>query len=325
MFSSSSACCRNIRLASQSILRSSKSLLWNSSSGQQQKLTTTVCRERSITKSRFNAEIKAINHKSKYFSTTGKETATKSPEKVSATEKASSVGWWRSPEFWGFAGSIAAWGMSGAAIYDSALQGPEVISLTMTPVLMVYSGLFARWAWVVKPRNLSLMYCHVANVIAQTNQLRRALEFKINNGEEEQVKEMVQQVGILGGITTAAILGGPTARTALTNANLGIVSSVAAADAGPFTVHFWAPMSKVFISGASMLDLNRPTDKISLPQYGALTATGFFFTRYALLVTPINYTLCAVNVALFLSSFWHFGRKIKADYVDGDAKKEEIQ
>ena len=82
-----------------------------------------------------------------------------------------------------------------------------------------------------------------------------------------------------------------------------------------------APMSKVFISGASMLDLNRPTDKISLPQYAALTATGFFFTRYALLVTPINYTLCAVNVALFLSSFWHFGRKIKADYVDDDSSK----
>ena len=129
--------------------------------------------------------------------------------------------------------------MSGAAIYDSALQGPEVISLTMTPVLMVYSGLFARWAWVVKPRNLSLMYCHVANVIAQTNQLRRALEFKIKNGEEKQVKEMIQQVGIFGGVATAAIVGGPKARTTLTNANLGIVSSVAAADAGPFTVHFW--------------------------------------------------------------------------------------
>lgn len=82
-------------------------------------------------------------------------------------------------------------------------------------------------------------------------------------------------------------------------------------------------MSKVFISGASMLDLNRPTDQISLPQYAALTATGFFFTRYALLVTPINYLLCSVNVALFLSSFWHFGRKIKADYVDGESSPKQ--
>jgi hypothetical protein len=75
-------------------------------------------------------------------------------------------------------------------------------------------------------------------------------------------------------------------------------------------------MSKWLISGASFLDLDRPTDKISLAQYTALTATGFFFTRYSLLVIPINYTLCSVNVALFLSSGWHLGRKIKADYID---------
>jgi len=226
-------------------------------------------------------------------------------------------GWWKSAEFWGAAGALAAWGMSGAAIYDSLKQGPEVISTTMVPVLIVYSSLFARWAWIVKPRNLSLMWCHVANVVAQTNQLRRALEYKIENGEQDEVNELMKQVGVLGGVTAAAVVGGPAARTALSGADLGPISTIAAADAGPFTVHFWAPMSKVFISGASMLDLNRPTDKISLPQYAALTATGFFFTRYALLVTPINYTLCGVNVALFLSSFWHFGRKIKADYLDG--------
>jgi len=89
---------------------------------------------------------------------------------------------------------------------------------------------------------------------------------------------------------------------------------VAGAAAGPFTVHFWAPMSKWLISGASFLDLDRPTDKVSIAQYSALTATGMFFSRYALLVTPINYTLMSVNVALFLSSAYHLGRKIKADY-----------
>jgi len=340
MLSSFSAGGCNFRLASRCILRSSKSLLSNPCSQQRQKLTTAMCRGRFDLQSRVSiiSKTKAFSQNKNFFSTTGKEaaksgetkaaaaakTAAKTAETTASPPKSSDVGWWKSPEFWGFAGSIAAWGMSGAAIYDSALQGPEVISLTMTPVLIVYSALFGRWAWVVKPRNLSLMYCHVANVIAQTNQLRRALEYKTNNGEEEQVKEMLQQVGILGGITAAAIIGGPTARTALTDANVGFLSKIAAADAGPFTVHFWAPMSKVFISGASMLDLNRPTDKISLPQYAALTATGFFFTRYALLVTPINYTLCAVNVALFLSSFWHFGRKIKADYVDSDGEKQEL-
>jgi len=75
-------------------------------------------------------------------------------------------------------------------------------------------------------------------------------------------------------------------------------------------------MSKWLISGASFLDLDRPTDKVSLPQYMALTMTGFFFTRYGLLVTPVNYTLTSVNIALFASSGWHLGRKIKADFID---------
>lgn len=29
-----------------------------------------------------------------------------------------------------------------------------------------------------------------------------------------------------------------------------------------------------------------------------------------MLVTPINYMLCSVNVALFGSSAWHLGRKV---------------
>jgi hypothetical protein len=252
--------------------------------------------------------------------------AAKEAAKVAAKAetKKEPVGWWSSPEFWGVCGAMAGWGMSGAAIYDASQQGPEVISLTMTPVLIVYSTLFARWAWIVKPQNLLLCSCHVANVGAQLNQLRRALEHKTANGEQDQVNDMVQKVGIFGAVTAAAVAAGPKMRSVLSNANLGIVSTVSAAPAGPFTVHFWAPMSKWCISGASFLDLYRPTDQISLPQYSALTATGLFFSRYALLVTPINYALCSVNIALFASSAWHLGRKVKADYIDEKpAKKEE--
>jgi hypothetical protein len=234
----------------------------------------------------------------------------------SASAEGEKKGWWKSPEFWGGLGAAAGWGMSGAAIYDASQQGPEVISLTMTPVLIVYSTLFARWAWVVKPQNLALCGCHAANVAAQLNQLRRALEFKVENGEEAQVNDMMQKVGAAGAVTAVAIAAGPRVRSVLGKANLGVISSVSAAPAGPFTVHFWAPMSKWFISGASFMELYRPTDKISLPQYTALTLTGFFFSRYALLVTPINYTLSSVNIALFGSSAWHLGRKIKADYID---------
>jgi hypothetical protein len=238
------------------------------------------------------------------------------------TAAARPKGWWHSAEFWGGLGALAGWGMSGAAIYDAFQKGPEVISLTMTPVLIIYSTLFARWAWVVKPQNLALCACHVSNVVAQSNQMRRALEYKLKMGQEAEVMELGQSVGLAGVGLVGAIGAAPTVRAYLTRMNWGYISSIAAADAGPFTVHFWAPMSKWFISGASFLDLHRPTDKISLAQYTALTATGCFFSRYALLVTPINYNLCAVNIALFSSSAWHLGRKIKADYVD--TKKPEL-
>lgn len=286
-------------------------------------------------------------------------------------------GWWSSAEFWGGLGAIAGWGMTGAAIYDASFAGPEKISLNMTSVMIVYSSLFARWAWVVKPQNLLLCSCHASNVVAQCNQMRRAIEYKLANGETEQVTELGTKAAVAGATTAGLIVAGPTLQSMLVAANLGPISTFAGAAAGPFTVHFWAPMSKWGISGASFLDLNRPTDKVSLPQvrkhttadvawlpvrtlatatsppplkpssistivacssasktpleprtssfhlcffgkYTALTLTGAFFSRYALLVTPINYTLCSVNIALFGSSAWHLGRKLKADFVDVD-------
>jgi hypothetical protein len=224
--------------------------------------------------------------------------------------------WWDDPAWWGAAGAMAGWGMTGAAIYDASLSGPEVISLNMTGVLIVYSSLFTRWAFIVKPQNLALSACHASNVLAQCNQLRRAAEFKIARGEEAEVRDMGAKAAAFAATVGALVLAGPTLQAAIVGANLGPVSAVAGAAAGPFTTHFWAPMSKWLISGASFLDLNRPTDKVSLPQYTALTLTGFFFSRYGLLVTPINCTLTSVNVALFGSSAWHLGRKIKADFID---------
>ncbi|KAL9180245.1 hypothetical protein ACHAXT_008215 [Thalassiosira profunda] len=236
-------------------------------------------------------------------------------EAAAEAPKAESESLWNSAEFWGRCGALAGWGMSGAAIYDAMQSSPELISLNMTGVLIVYSSLFARWAFVVKPQNLLLAGCHVTNVGAQLNQLRRAIEYKKENGKDEEVNDILTKAGAVAAGGLACVMAGPMAQSAIVGANLGPVSAVAAADAGPFTVHFWAPMSKWMISGASFFEYDRPTDKISLAQYSALTATGFFFSRYALLVTPINYVLCSVNIALFGSSAWHLGRKIKADYL----------
>lgn len=262
----------------------------------------------------------------RFLSETGKDSAAGGGGAAAAApveKEGAKKGWWYSAELWGGLGAIAGWGMSGAAIYDATQQGPEVISLTMTPVLIVYSSLFARWAWVVKPQNLLLCGCHVTNLAAQLNQLYRALEYKMASGPEGQKEvEEMQKKAAMGGVgLLAAVAAGPTMRSTLSSANLGLISTIAAADAGPFTVHFWAPMSKWLISGASFLELDRPTEKISLPQYTALTLTGFFFSRYSLLVVPINYTLCSVNIALFLSSAWHLGRKVNADFINPEKKE----
>jgi len=213
--------------------------------------------------------------------------------------------------------------MSGSAIYDAQYQSPDIISMNMTSVLIVYSSLFARWAWIVKPQNLLLASCHVTNVAAQLNQLRRALNYKLEQGHKEDVEKFVYTAvaGAVGG--AACVVAGPVVRQKLMVANLGLLSTIAAAEAGPFTVHFWAPMSKWLISGASFMDLHRDTDKISIAQYSALTLTGLFFSRYSLLVNPINYTLCSVNIALFGSSAWHLGRKINADYIGNKEEKKD--
>ena len=91
--------------------------------------------------------------------------------------------------------------MSGAAIFDAANSGPEIISLNMTSVLLVYSSLFARWAWVVQPRNTLLCGCHVANIIGQSNQMRRAINHKLSLGEKDEVKALATKAALFSGVT----------------------------------------------------------------------------------------------------------------------------
>jgi hypothetical protein len=104
--------------------------------------------------------------------------------------------------------------------------------MNMTTVLIVYSSLFARWAWIVKPQNLLLASCHITNVGAQLNQLRRALEYKLEQGQKEVVEKYLYTAaaGAAGG--AACVMAGPAMRSKLMAANIGILSAAAAADAG---------------------------------------------------------------------------------------------
>merc|ERR1719388_329162 len=92
------------------------------------------------------------------------------------------------------------------------------------------------------------------------------------------------------------------------------VSNLAAHPAGPFYIHFWAPNFKWALSINNLMDIDRPTDKISLSMTSALTLTGALFMRWSFVITPVNYSLFFVNAALFSSSGFHLSRKLNADY-----------
>ena len=68
----------------------------------------------------------------RFFSEQAKKTETKSASSSSSSTTSggggasgkgdSKTSWWSSAQFWGAAGAIAGWGMSGAAIYDATQQ-----------------------------------------------------------------------------------------------------------------------------------------------------------------------------------------------------------
>jgi len=78
--------------------------------------------------------------------------------------------------------------------------------------------------------------------------------------------------------------------------------------AGPKTIFFWAPLMKWCLVAAGLKDLTRPADKLSVSQNTALTMTGFIWVRYSLVITPVNYSLAAVNFFVGLSGLSQLGR-----------------
>mmetsp|Transcript_14108 Transcript_14108/g.42672 ORF Transcript_14108/g.42672 Transcript_14108/m.42672 type:complete len:233 (+) Transcript_14108:41-739(+) len=217
--------------------------------------------------------------------------------------------------FWG---PVANWGLVGSAVYDATQKGPEIISLPMTGTMVVYSSLFIRFAWAVNPRNYLLFACHTFNVGAQLNQLRRALEYKIANdpGAEKEIKELGTKAAVLGaGVLGTVAVSTPLQRAIVNSSLPEAARTFAAHPAGPFQIHFWAPTFKWALSLANLADIDRPTDKISLSQTCALTATGVIWSRYSMVISPVNYNLMFVNLALGASSGYHLVRKLKADYM----------
>ncbi|CAG5053494.1 unnamed protein product [Parnassius apollo] len=91
-------------------------------------------------------------------------------------------------------------------------------------------------------------------------------------------------------------------------------------EAGPKTIFFWAPAFKWGLVLAGLGDLNRPADKLSIPQSVSLAATGLIWSRYSLVIIPKNYSLFAVNVFVAATSLYQIGRAYK--YQQSLKKKE---
>ena len=174
-------------------------------------------------------------------------------------------------KFFGFCGACCNWFLGLSAVNDALNNGPEVISLQMTLAMLAYSLLFSRWAgWDVTPANFMLAGSHMFNVAAQLNQLRRVVQYKLDKeagGKAEISALATKSVGAVVIIATYALMA-PKLKAMMPE------GSYLASAAGPFTIHPWPPVTKLFLSAASLTDLHRPTDKISLTQYAALTLTG---------------------------------------------------
>jgi len=73
---------------------------------------------------------------------------------------------------------------------------------------------------------------------------------------------------------------------------------------------------------AGIKDLTRPAEKLSVSQNLALAGTGFIWVRYSLVITPINYSLAAVNFFVGLSGLSQLGRIAQYRYNQAEEAKK---
>ncbi|URE39472.1 hypothetical protein MUK42_17151 [Musa troglodytarum] len=65
------------------------------------------------------------------------------------------------------------------------------------------------------------------------------------------------------------------------------------------------------ISIANVADFAKPPEKISYPQQVAVTCTGLIWSRYSTVITPKNWNLFSVNVAMAGTGIYQLARKIR--------------
>ncbi|KAJ5579960.1 Mitochondrial pyruvate carrier 1 [Penicillium hispanicum] len=94
-----------------------------------------------------------------------------------------------STHFWG---PVSNFGIPFAAVMDTK-KDPEIISGTMTGVLIVYAATFMRYSLAITPKNYLLFACHMTNFGAQTVQGYRYLSYWNWGGREAKLAEEAKQ------------------------------------------------------------------------------------------------------------------------------------
>lgn len=231
---------------------------------------------------------------------------------------------WKTTHFWG---PVANWGLVLAAVYDASFKEADTINLNMTAIMCGYSSLFIRFAWKVKPRNYLLFACHSFNVLAQTNQLRRAINYRndrIRNSKSEQeimkfkseLNSLYSRIGMGALLISGSFVASWPLHKFLTSSVFPkAINNFFGHPAGMLTIFFWAPTSKWALSANNIVDINKDLKTISLSQQLALTMSGLIWTRFSFVIYPVNVNLAIVNGVLAITSGYHVIRKIKAEYL----------
>ncbi|XP_073979325.1 mitochondrial pyruvate carrier 2-like [Rhodnius prolixus] len=95
--------------------------------------------------------------------------------------------------------------------------------------------------------------------------------------------------------------------------------------AGPKTVHFWAPVIKWGLVVAGLSDISRPAEQLSVAQSSALMATGAIWSRYSLVIIPKNWGLFSVNMFVAATGFYQTCRAVRYHVQEKQSQeKDEI-
>ncbi|CBI26694.3 hypothetical protein VitviT2T_029907 [Vitis vinifera] len=84
--------------------------------------------------------------------------------------------------------------------------------------------------------------------------------------------------------------------------------------AGPKTIHFWAPTFKWGLSIANVADFSKPPETLSYPLQIVVACSGLIWSRYGMVITPRNWNLFSVNLAMAGTGMYQLSRKIQHDY-----------